>query len=403
MSTALRMLKYLLVFWRACPEHCLKSIRCSSTPALQVACLMFFIELSGTARAGEITILAPPQDAIIFARDSATNLIVRLTDRDDIRRLRLETRGEVLEPFGTWQKEGAYFLHYRLSLKEGRNTFELNPWKKKVTLMYRPLRTLLNVDLSAPSVYLFHRHETVPAECVQCHDKGVYVDAGTHRTPYGFASRICYSCHKTMVLGSVWKHGPAADWLCLSCHQGTREADQIVILTGKVESLCFRCHVRGRVWRDMAHVHGPVSVGDCTVCHNPHGDRYPFALWADGQGPLCVACHTDKKRLLEATGSFFLHGILKGCGCGACHDPHAEMNRFQLYEPINRLCTGCHIGLEKLKKDHPVVGHPVEGPKDPRRKDRPFTCTSCHNPHASIYKHLLIGEALGDKMCTLCH
>ena len=215
-------------------------------------------------------------------------------------------------------------------------------------------------------------------------------------------SAACYSCHKEMLRESVWHHSPAANVLCKICHQPDPTVEKIIIPSGKISPLCFTCHVNERRWPDMPHVHGPVGTGDCSVCHNPHGDRYPKQLWADGKEELCLACHTDKKQFTKSGTVSYRHGILLGNGCIICHEPHATNHRFQLHRSINNLCISCHPYLN-TKQGHPITGHPVQGPKDPRRADRDFSCTSCHNPHGSQYRYMLIDTHLGNRVCRKCH
>lgn len=368
-----------------------------------VVLLHLFALFSGISRAGEITVLTPPGETVLHAKQAAVHLVLELSDKKDIKRLRVSKKGRTFKPVGTRQHKNAYIVHFHLPLKSGRNFFTVDPGNRSIKVTYRPLRTLLGVNFNAPSVYLFHRQEAVPAKCKGCHDEKLSRNIQQERAPYGPFSPACYSCHKEILKDSVWHHSPAANILCRSCHQADPAVDKISIQSGKVDKLCFRCHVNQRNWPGMKHVHGPVGTGDCTVCHNPHGDQFPSLLWADGKVELCLACHADKRALLKGNKAFYVHGILTGAGCIACHDAHATNNRFQLHKPTNELCVGCHTGIKKNGRGHPVKGHPVKGIKDPRRPDREFNCTSCHNPHGSDYKYLLIGDILGGHVCGKCH
>jgi predicted CXXCH cytochrome family protein len=346
-------------------------------------------------------ILVPPASATVYARQPFTHLIVRQQADENISRSRIRQDGLLLAPQGIWQsKKGEYYLHFRLPLTPGKNSFELIPSGQEVKVRYKPLRSLINANLQGKGVFLFHQKELLPASCQECHHEKVDPQA---RAVSSLAQPLCIGCHKN-IIAENWKHSPAATLQCRSCHQQSADPNQITIPVGKVESSCFQCHVNKEAWLKMAHIHGPVGTGDCTVCHNPHSDQNPSQLWAEGKSQLCVACHTDKKDLLaEDSSTYYIHGILKGGGCVACHSPHATENRFQLYKPINELCVGCHTAFKGIEKGHPVGGHPVQGVKDPRRPERAFACTSCHNPHGSDYKFLLIGDVLGGQVCSQCH
>ncbi len=355
------------------------------------------------ALAGPITVLTPKATCTILARDPGTTLVLKISDQKDLDKLKINVGATTLKPFGKWGKGGVFYPHFRLPLKPGKNVYEIVPWYKVLKINYRPLRSLLHVKMDDPAVFMFHRTGIVPKGCVQCHTETIPQDVNISAALYGPFDPRCISCHKKLVTNSKWQHGPAANWLCMYCHEADNNTKGITIFSGKPVDLCLKCHVRGRKWLKMSHVHGPVGTGDCTACHNPHGNKYEFQLWANGNGDLCVACHTDKKKYLEETSAFYVHGILTGKGCTICHSPHATEYRFQLYKPINKLCEGCHTMLKGITRGHPVGGHPVTGPKDPKRKGRKFSCTSCHNPHGSEYRFLLIGDILGGHVCSKCH
>ncbi|HIJ78268.1 MAG: cytochrome c3 family protein [Desulfobulbaceae bacterium] len=369
-----------------------------------LVCLFFSATLLSPrpALAEEPEILSPPADAIIYARGPLTHVIVRQKDTRTANQVRIRTSDDTLiAPVRIQPGKDYSYIHFEVPLIPGKNLFEITPSGKELSVKYRPLRSLLNAKFNAKNVYLFHRTEAIPASCSQCHnpDKIKPLEGIS-----GQAQPLCYSCHKNILDQAVWKHSPAVNMQCLACHQKSESPLTISIPEGKVESTCFKCHTNKKSWLAKNHIHGPVGTGDCTVCHNPHGDNYYSQLWADGKAELCVACHTDKKTLIEDDSPiYYIHGILKGAGCTICHSPHATDIRFQLYKPINELCTSCHTALKGVTKGHPVGGHPNTGVKDPRRPERMLACTSCHNPHGSDFKFLLIGDILGGHVCSQCH
>lgn len=365
---------------------------------LLLFCFVVFVAQDAVA-ASEI--LFPPVSSTIYARQPSTHLIVRQQKNENISLSRIRKDELLFAPQGVWQsKTGDYYLHFRLPLTPGKNYLELIPSGQEVKVRYKPLRSLINVNLQAKGVFLFHRNELLPADCMECHKEEMRPESGRIDS---LAQPLCLGCHKNIIAAN-WKHSPAVTLQCRTCHQEGADPSKITIPVGKVESSCFQCHVNKAAWLKMAHIHGPVGTGDCTVCHNPHADQNPAQLWAEGKSQICVACHTDKKDLLaEESSVYYIHGIIKGGGCVSCHSPHATEHRFQLYKPINELCVGCHTSFKDVVKGHPVGGHPVQGVKDPRRPERTFACTSCHNPHGSDYKFLLIGDILGGQVCSQCH
>jgi len=356
--------------------------------------------------AGEISLLAPNVDQSLLSRNKVISVLVKVADVADLKLLTLQddSDGRGIEPSRRQAKDNVYYVHYLVPLKKGKNSFTLGPIARKISIRYTPLSSLLNVDLEAPGVYRFHQQGTIPGECAGCHSEKLPAGAVTDKVRYGLFSPECYSCHSNIVSGTEWRHFPSSALLCRSCHQSNSDANKMVVPTGKVEGLCFDCHVNKKKWMGMSHIHGPVGTGDCTICHDPHGSGSAFQLWADGKGKLCVVCHEDMKKFVEGVSqNFVVHGIMKAQGCGACHSPHATDHPFQLYAEISELCLGCHTGLVGVENGHPVQNHPVKGKSDPLRAGYPFSCTSCHNPHGSPFKYMLIGDMRGGRVCAKCH
>jgi len=367
---------------------------------------VFSLTAASPGVAEGVTLLTPESACIVFARTPSYHFVVEVDGKEELKELRLQAKSENIVPLATRKKNDIYYVHYRVPLIPGENKFLLSPGSKQIVIDYKPLRTLLNANLNAAGVYLYHRTETMHQECRQCHEvESVPDDFFVKPTPYGQNSPLCYTCHKAIFEETKWQHSPAANLLCETCHQQEKDVGRISVSIGKDASLCYHCHlVKGKAWGDMAHIHQPVGFGVCSICHNPHGDAYRFQLWADGRAELCVSCHVDKEDLLKKdTKGVNVHGIIRGGGCVACHDPHASENNYMLYKPVNELCTGCHNDLAGVTKGHPVGGHPLQGPKNPLDPKKEFNCASCHNPHGSKFQYLLVGDLLGGLVCSKCH
>ncbi len=377
----------------------------TNRPALWLFLLLGLVFVEAAA-AGEIRLLTPAADSIIYSRNRNINVVVAVADKADVGRVALADarRGSRFDPVGRWEgKQGITYVHFRVPLRRGRNMLQLAPVARDIKIRYFPVSSLLNVDYSRPDIFLFHRNREVPAECSACHTDKLPGGVKAGRVIYGRYSPGCYSCHPKTAAAGEWRHFPAANLLCRSCHEKEGEK-KIIVPSGKVEEVCFRCHINDRKWRRARHIHGPAGTGDCTICHDPHNGNYRGQLWADGRGELCVACHSDKKRFIQPEQRrFYVHGILQAKGCNICHSPHASGHRFQLDHEINDLCVSCHTRLAELKRGHPVANHPLSGRPDPRRSGRRMACTSCHDPHGSKYKYLLIADVRGGRICVKCH
>ncbi len=117
-----------------------------------------------------------------------------------------------------------------------------------------------------------------------------------------------------VVVSTNFAHGPYAANACDACHEtssnggfggsgGTLDAQdartQVASMSGAqlapMGELCSGCHegtspddaVAAGLW-----VHGPVSTGNCTQCHNAHAgpERYMLAMPTDA---LCADCHAQ--------------------------------------------------------------------------------------------------------------
>lgn len=359
-------------------------------------------------------VLTPPvkEKSLVNARRAESHLVIKAADKSEAASLsvgRIVNRdGDTssLKSLGTWEKDGAVYVHYLLALKKGTNRYIINPGEQELAVRYQPLRTLLQLDPDNPKAYLFHRNDVVPASCSGCHTEKLPENSGLNvqqLSKNADFSPVCYSCHKKMTSGDKWLHGPAASVACMTCHRRGEGNRKISTLVGRVDEACFSCHINKRKWTKNSYVHGPAATGDCTVCHDPHGAEFPYMLWADPKMDICIACHTDKQNIKKKKKGFVEHGIIEGNGCSACHSPHASDYRFQLAGSINDVCVSCHISMKGVEDGHPVGNHPLSDADDPRRKGRELSCSSCHNPHGANYQYLLIGSLLGGHVCSKCH
>jgi predicted CXXCH cytochrome family protein len=249
----------------------------------------------------------------------------------------------------------------------------------------------------------------------------------------------CLACHDVLEKAKV-VHAPVAAGECTACHEfaGKGEAMTVKLTHGATSAstgtLCVTCHEEAGKAANGTGGHGPAATGECGTCHRPHGSDRPSLLSAP-EAELCTTCHD------EVAGQLKLASVHKpaASACTLCHNPHGGGNPAKTRETINSLCLACHaltagassgagrptalfgrpvpealaslllpqtrVALDSLRRrNHPIIGHPVSGPKDPQDASRPFTCVSCHGPHGTKAPKLkrFSGEDVGG-FCVKCH
>ena len=381
-------------------RHNMQRIWPNRTVLVLSLCLLCLV-ISSRAWATGMELLSPRSGATIVARNPLTHIVLRQPGATGTLQVKVDRTGEFLKPVVTMDDGNSVFLHFRAPLEPGRNDFTILPAGMKVELKYQRVQAELHPESFDKDVYLFHLGNTLPKACQECHD--------LHETetvdPGGMVKQTsCSVCHKTIVAKGSWKHSPVVNLQCLSCHLQSSKPWRIGFPKVKVQELCFNCHAGKKSWFSSNSVHGPLYSGGCTLCHDPHGANNRYMLWADGSMTLCISCHQEFQNLVSEDNRMpYVHNIIYGKGCIACHSPHASDNQFNLRKPINQLCLGCHPDPTGGLGDHPVAGHPLSGSTEHRRPGRKLTCVGCHNPHGSYYQSLLVQTKQGALLCRECH
>jgi len=119
---------------------------------------------------------------------------------------------------------------------------------------------------------------------------------------------------------TVYLHPPYKERKCDVCHES--EGGQR-LLEARPDLVCRKCHEQFN--QEYRFVHGPVAVGQCLRCHNPHSTKNPYLLIRKGE-EVCTYCHEEINRW-----SISAHASEGPLNCLQCHSPHySNENRFFL-------------------------------------------------------------------------
>lgn len=213
-------------------------------------------------------------------------------------------------------------------------------------------------------------HAPARDDCVACHDPHATEIKHALKQP---APELCLSCHKNlkdaMARSPVAHLATSKDPTCLSCHT-SHFSTLSKLQKERQPQQCLNCHDRtlltdsGRSIANMAKLltenqdhHGPIRLGACTACHQPHGSNQPnllsaayppefYAKFDAEQYQLCFGCHTPElaqvKDASAPTGFkdaernlHWLHvNQEKGRTCRACHEVHASRQPFHIRESV---------------------------------------------------------------------
>lgn len=234
-----------------------------------------------------------------------------------------------------------------------------------------------------------------PSElCGSCHDTKSAGWRRSHVVPGASASGgDCMSCHdphsssgRSGAMLKRTQHAPFEERDCSSCHE-----DSNIRTVGNKE-LCGRCHAETVASiESVPVVHAAMAdSSSCMTCHSPHVGDTPALLRKTGYS-VCTDCH----KTINLSDSL-VHTPAKE-DCAICHTPHGGSDGSLLVETDAMvLCGGCH---EDATKTH---FHPMgDQTKNPDNKGK-IVCTSCHSPHNSSQKALLLGDPIRG-LCVRCH
>jgi len=194
--------------------------------------------------------------------------------------------------------------------------------------------------------------------------------------------KACIDCHQDFkkVLSSKFVHSPAKQ-NCETCHM-RHGFTQKLVLTKKLPDLCVECHAGVQKELASANVHGALSKGGCTTCHD-------FLIAGEGGKSVCLTCHEN---LAADMASPDAHSPFKKGDCAACHAPHSSERPHLLVADEAQTCEGCHKNALSKHKNIPGVAD--------------LACSECHDPHLASKKTKLASSAhppFAEGDCASCH
>jgi len=133
------------------------------------------------------------------------------------------------------------------------------------------------------------------------------------------------------------------------------------------------------------------------IIHPPYGKREctachesQYSQKMKGKpGEVCFTCHQETQKSFAAAK--VKHQPMENGECVSCHSPHNSANKKLLIAKGEKLCFECHEDVQQQLVKARVKHQPVENGE----------CSSCHSPHQSDFKKLLIKPA--GKLCFECH
>lgn len=254
--------------------------------------------------------------------------------------------------------------------------------------------------------------------CTKCHNPHESNEKALLRNPVWESCLKCHADFLKALNGAVFIHTPVKNGPCTSCHNPHGAAIP-QLLKKKMPDICLDCHKTMEKKLKVRVVHKPIlQEGGCNSCHSTHFSKAKGLLAGDEMS-LCLGCHGSDKLgnpplkniKKEIEGKKYLHGPIALGSCKDCHDPHGTDNfrmlkgkyPEDLYAPykdgVYELCLNCHDKNMVRFPDTTVYTKFRNGNRNLHyvhvagtRKGR--TCRVCHEPHASSGEKLISKEGM---------
>ena len=111
-------------------------------------------------------------------------------------------------------------------------------------------------------------------------------------------------------------------------------------------------------------------------------------MLTDSQGTVCNTCHDMPAELGVPPVS--AHAPVTEGQCTSCHNPHSTADKSLLVDRADRICLTCHTDLKQRMAEGRV--HDPAGEGD---------CLGCHRPHNAAFASLLQDNPT--TICLGCH
>ena len=120
-------------------------------------------------------------------------------------------------------------------------------------------------------VWYEHTATTDKKTCRTCHDAAA--SFALVRPP----TELCMQCHKDDLTEYPRMHGPVALGHCITCHEPHQSPHEHLV-RAKGPALCLGCHEATPEGGTTLGCPRPSDEASCTECHNPHGGAAPYFL-----------------------------------------------------------------------------------------------------------------------------
>lgn len=239
------------------------------------------------------------------------------------------------------------------------------------------------------------------------------VDAETKDDAPAFSQKgadTCLKCHDTPQVKAIFAtphavtsdaRTPFAHAQCETCHGAggdhtkrlhPGDARPPIPMFGKnsgtpvaqENATCISCHQDSHQADWQGSVHEREGVA-CVSCHRIHAEHDPVTV-AQTQPAVCYTCHRDVQADFQKLSA---HPVASGnLSCTSCHEPHDSLFPALLKKPnVNQTCYTCHAELRgPFLWEHPPVAE---------------DCSNCHVPHGSSKPALLTQRP--PQLCQQCH